>query len=87
MVASSNPGPVEEAQAAELAARLRRALAELPDQQAEVFCLRCIEQRSYREIGQQLGLKTSAVGVLLYRARGRLRVLLSGNVGSGDAEI
>ena len=57
-------------------ARLRKALAQLPTQQAEVFCLRSINDLSYREIAGQLDLKTSAVGVLLHRARSRLRELL-----------
>ena len=81
-VASANPGPVEEAQAAELSERLRGALAKLPSQEAEVFCLRCLNELSYRDIAQQLGLKNSAVGVLLHRARSRLREMLA-----GDAEV
>ena len=75
-VASGNPGPVQEAQATELSARLRKALTQLPPQQAEVFCLRSVNDLSYREIARQLDLKTSAVGVLLHRARSRLRELL-----------
>jgi RNA polymerase sigma-70 factor (ECF subfamily) len=76
-VASANPGPVAEAEAAELAARLRRALGKLPPRQAEVFCLRCVDGLSYSDIARELGLKTSAVGVLLHRARARLRELLA----------
>ena len=79
-VPSPNPGPVEYAEAAELSARLRRALGELPDRQAEVFCLRCLDDLSYRDIARQLRIKTSAVGVLLHRARARLRELLSAGV-------
>ena len=69
--------PVAQAQAAELSARLRVALTELPSKQAEVFCLRFLEELSYAEIAGQLQLKTSAVGVLLHRARASLRELLS----------
>ncbi len=86
-LASANPGPVEEAQAAELSERLRGALAKLPAQEAEVFCLRCLSELSYRDIAQQLGLKTSAVGVLLHRARGRLREALGRADRAGDAEV
>jgi len=86
-VPCTNPGPVELAQAAELSARLRLALAKLPDQQAEVFCMRCLNDLSYRDIARQLGLTTSAVGVLLHRARSHLRELLSRPVGSGNAEV
>jgi RNA polymerase sigma-70 factor (ECF subfamily) len=69
--------PSQEAEALELAERLRTALAQLPPQQANVFCLSCLDQLSYREIAERLKLSTSAVGVLLHRARGRLRELLA----------
>ena len=72
-----NPSPVQQAQAAELGARLRKALAELPPVQAEVFALRCLNELSYRDIARQLDLKENAVGVLLHRARNRLRELLA----------
>ncbi len=73
---SHNAGPREEAEAGELAERLRAALAELPADQAAVFCLSCLDKLSYREVGERLELTVSAVGVLLHRARGRLRELL-----------
>ena len=85
-VASPNPGPIEVLQGEELSAGLRRALARLPEQQGEVFCMRCLNDMSYREIAKQLGLKGSAVGVLLHRARRRLRELLSEKIGPEDAE-
>lgn len=86
-VASRNPGPVEVLQGEELSARLRGALAQLPEQQAEVFCMRCLNDLSYREIAKQLGLTSSAVGVLLHRARRRLRELLSERIRSDDTEM
>ena len=61
---------------------MRQALAKLPGQEAEIFCMKCLDDLSYRDIGRQLGLKTSAVGVLLHRARSRLREMLA-----GDAEV
>ena len=70
-------GPPEEAQRAELASRLRVALAGLPARQAEVFCLRCMEELTYEEIASRLGLRVNAVGVLLNHARRRLREALS----------
>ena len=85
-VPSSNPGPVELTQAAELSARLRLALTQLPAQQAEVFCMRFLEDLTYRDIARQLGIKTSAVSVLLHRARLRLRELLSKANGSRNVE-
>jgi RNA polymerase sigma-70 factor, ECF subfamily len=74
---SRDADPGQTAEAGELADRLRAALAELPGQQAEVFCLCCVEKLSYSEIGERLQLTTGAVGVLLYRARQRLRGLLA----------
>jgi RNA polymerase sigma-70 factor (ECF subfamily) len=73
---SRDAGPSQIAEAAELAERLRTALAELPSDQAAVFCLTCVDKLSYREIAERLELTTNAVGVLLHRARRRLRELL-----------
>ena len=75
-IASSEPGPPQQAQSAELAASLRRALAELPPQQAEVFSLREFSDLSYDEIADVLGITSNAAGVLLHRARARLAELL-----------
>ena len=81
------PTPQEHLAGAELAAKLRLALAQLPDRQAEVFALRCLEDLSYRDIARQLELKVSAVSVLLHRARGRLRELLQESVRNERAEV
>ena len=86
-VVSPNPGPAQEAEAAELAASLRAALCELPDRQAEVFCMRLLSELSYRDIARLLGLSTSAVGVLLHRARSRLREMLSPADAATEAEV
>jgi RNA polymerase sigma-70 factor (ECF subfamily) len=86
-VVSRESDPAQEAEAGELAQRLRAALAQLPAQQAEVFCLSCVDQLSYREIGKRLKLTTNAVGVLLHRARQRLRELLERPGRHGPARI
>ncbi len=65
--------PIENAAAEELAAKLREALAAIDPQQAQVFCLACLEDWTYQEIAGQLGITVNHVGVLLNRAR----VLLS----------
>jgi RNA polymerase sigma-70 factor (ECF subfamily) len=70
---SAQPGPDAEAQSQELAARLRVAIGQLPPQEAKVFCLRYFNDLSYREIARELGVKTGAAGVLLHRAKGKLR--------------
>ena len=51
-VPSTNPGPVKLAQQQELAARLRESLTQLPPQEAQVFCLRYLNDMSYRQIAQ-----------------------------------
>ena len=81
-ISAGNPSPSQEAQATKLFDRLRQALAELPTQQAQVFCLRCLDDLTYEEIATELALEPSHVGVLLHRARAQLRLLLSP---AGDA--
>jgi RNA polymerase sigma-70 factor (ECF subfamily) len=68
--------PHEEVQAQELVGQLREAIGELPAQEAKVFCLRYLNDMSYRQIAKELSIGTSAVGVSLYRAKARLRQAL-----------
>jgi RNA polymerase sigma-70 factor (ECF subfamily) len=75
-VASAEPNPLQEAVSRELANRLRLALADLPGPQAEAFCLRNLNGLSYLEVAKELGVSVDAVGVLLHRARHRLRDLI-----------
>ena len=70
---STNPGPVKLAQQQELVARLRESLTKLPPAEAQVFCMRYLNDMSYRQIAKALGIKTNAAGVLLHRARAKLR--------------
>jgi RNA polymerase sigma-70 factor, ECF subfamily len=74
------PGPArmpsEVAEDAELGDRLRAALACLPPKQAEAFCLHHLEDWSYQETASHLAITVDSVGVLLHRARHRLRQLL-----------
>jgi RNA polymerase sigma-70 factor (ECF subfamily) len=74
---SRNAEPGQTAEAGELAERLRFALAALPAQQAEVFALCCVDKLSYGEVADRLQLTVNGVGVLLHRARQRLRGLLA----------
>ena len=50
------------------------ALAELPLNQRAALVMREVEGRSYREISEVLGVSTSAVEALIFRARRQLRV-------------
>ena len=57
----------------ELLDRLRGLLIKLPLPEAQVFCMRYLNDMSYRQIAKELGIKTNAAGVLLHRARAKLR--------------
>lgn len=74
---NKSPDPRQQAEAGELAEQLREALTELPDQQAELFCLCRLDELSYQEAATRLGLEINTVGVLLHRARKRLQELLA----------
>jgi RNA polymerase sigma-70 factor (ECF subfamily) len=69
--------PLEQAQTSDLAAQLRQAIGDLPPQEARVFCLRYLNDMSYREISRELKIAPTVVGVSLYRARVKLRAALA----------
>jgi len=60
--------------ARELARRLRAAVAQLPDREASVFCLRYFGEMTNSEIATALGISTDAVGVALHKARKKLKL-------------
>jgi RNA polymerase sigma-70 factor, ECF subfamily len=76
-VVSGEPGPREIAEVTDLLERLRVELAALPDRQAEVFGLVALEGMTYQEVATRMNLSTSAVGMLLSRARERVRSRLA----------
>lgn len=73
---SREAGPSSQAEAHELAERLRAAVGQLPPRQAEVFCLICFEQMTSQEVAERMGISPTAARMLLSRARGRLQRLL-----------
>lgn len=73
---STADNPVELAMATELSERLRVALTELPDKQAEVFVLHALNGWSHRDLGERMQMSENAVRTALHRARQRLRELL-----------
>ena len=77
--AQNTPDPSGHMQSEQLAQRLSEALASIPAQEAEVFCLKVLQEFSYRQIAQQLGIKENYVGVLLNRAKLSLRSELKNN--------
>ena len=61
----------------ELREHIRSALATLPEQQAEAFWLRHIEQQSQDEIARHLDIRSGHVRVLVHRAIKKLQLSLS----------
>ncbi len=57
--------------------RVRQALAQLPDRDAQMLLLKYAHGWSYRQIADHLGVSLSCVESRLHRARGRLRRLLA----------
>lgn len=61
----------------ELLELIRIELANLPEQQATVFWLHCVEEVNLREIAAISTIPESTTRVLLYRAKARLRELIA----------
>ncbi|MGV1681524.1 RNA polymerase sigma factor [Sphingopyxis sp. NJF-3] len=76
-MASDAPSPDEETSAKSELARVRAAIAALPQSLREVLVLRAIEDYSQAEAAAVLNLSEKAVETRLYRARARLRELLA----------
>jgi RNA polymerase sigma-70 factor (ECF subfamily) len=74
---SEADGPIQEARANELMERVREGMAELPDKQAEVFWLSCLEGLSHQQIAAHMEVPAGEVRVLLHRARTRLGAVLN----------
>jgi RNA polymerase sigma-70 factor (ECF subfamily) len=73
------PGPLQLAESAELSDCLRAALAALPANQAQAFCLFHLDGWDYAQIATHLDASVNGVGVLLHRARRTLRERLAAN--------
>lgn len=74
--ATNSSEPIEHAQLDELRSHLRVALAHLSHDQATAFSLCALEGWTHTEAGSQLQTPASTIGVLVHRARQRLRELL-----------
>ena len=73
---SHEPQPLMHVQNKELSEQLRIALAQIPQQEAEIFCLRILNEYSYRQIAEATKINENYVGVLMNRARAKLQELL-----------
>lgn len=78
--------PLDHADTNELASQLREQLGRLPPQEARVFCLRYLNEMSYRQIARELNVAIGVVGVSLYRAKARLRAALA-DAGTKEHEV
>ncbi len=64
---------------------VRAAIETLPEQQRACMVLRDLEGLAYREVAEVLGITANHVGVLLYKARTRLRTVIEeGDFLGGD---
>jgi len=75
-VADTRAGPEQELERRRLRARLREAIASLPDSFRQVVVLRCVEELSYQEVAAVVGCPTGTVMSRLARGRALLRRLL-----------
>lgn len=75
--ATTEADPLDQAHTNELASQLREQITRLPPQEARVFCLRYLNEMSYRQIARELSIAINVVGVSLYRAKARLRAALA----------
>ncbi|MEP6781880.1 MAG: sigma-70 family RNA polymerase sigma factor [Gemmatimonadaceae bacterium] len=82
-------GPAEELALGELNDALNACLNHLPDRQRQAFALREVEGFDTDEVCKILDVSANNLGVLLYRARNRLRECLEnkGMEGSNDAHM
>jgi RNA polymerase sigma-70 factor (ECF subfamily) len=74
---ASENGPHEQAVGAEVAAWLREAASQLPEQQAAIFALTHFEQLDRNEVAAILSISPESVSTALYKALERLREQLS----------
>jgi len=78
---AAEPGPEKLAQEAEKRLLLVEALRELSERDQKLIELRHFENRSYREIADEMGYQISSVGVLLARAEKRLKSAVDRRLG------
>ena len=76
-LASAAPGPAEAAESADVAARVRGAVAALPGGQQDAVLLFYLQGMSHREVAGELGISVGAVKSRLHQARAALAPVLA----------
>jgi RNA polymerase sigma-70 factor, ECF subfamily len=74
---ASSIDPSQSIYRTELLNRLRVELQNLPEKQAEVFWLSCVEEWPNDQIAKQMTISSGEVRVLLHRARSRLQTIFA----------
>jgi RNA polymerase sigma-70 factor (ECF subfamily) len=78
--------PASDLERAELAAALRQCLDKLPPRVAQAFLLVERDGRGADHVGQELGVSTTNVWTMMYRARIALRECLESTTRAGSSE-
>src|SRR6266568_1575511 len=81
-LASESPGPAEMVETAEITARVRGAIAALPDGQRAAVLLFYLQGLSHREVAGELGISVGAVKSRLHQARASLAPRLATIIGA-----
>jgi RNA polymerase sigma factor (sigma-70 family) len=82
--ASPDPGPDERAELADLAVRVRAAVAQLADGQRDAVLLFYLQGLTHREVAAELAISVGAVKARLHQARAALTPALVPLVGADD---
>jgi RNA polymerase sigma factor (sigma-70 family) len=70
-------GPSEQADRAELVAKVRQTIAQLPDRQSKAIVMRYLEQQDYQTIAQKLGCSQEAARSHVSKAVAALKIKLA----------
>jgi RNA polymerase sigma-70 factor, ECF subfamily len=85
LAASARINPELQSRDSELRASLRRAIAKLGEKSGEMFVLKYFEGYNNTEIAEMMGASAMVVGVLLHRARTRVKKEVGDFIGGGKS--
>ncbi|MGC8553281.1 MAG: RNA polymerase sigma factor [Phycisphaerae bacterium] len=75
--AAAFANPLDALLASERSEHLRQAMARLPARDAELLMMKHVDDCSYREIAERLGVTSAVVEMRLFRIRQKLRAMLT----------